>query len=212
MKRGFTLIELLIVVAIIAILAAIAVPNFMHAQVRAKLAGTVQSFRNLATVFEAYNADWNTYPPGTANNVEGYQMYAVLSTPISYTTTIYNMAHEEFYDYDRGGGTIRQDLYEVMWGTNDHVGFPPKPVAGTWASKTGMFDYNVPRDNWWIESIGPDRGDDSTRTTRYPSPGMSIRIYDPTNGLISDGDLFRVGGAFVPRWAEKFVSASYGAQ
>ena len=212
MQKAFTLIELLIVVAIISILAAIAVPNFLHAQMRAKLAGTIESFRNLATVFEAYNVDYNTYPPGTANNVEGYAMYSVLTTPVSYTQNIYSMAHEEFFDRRRTTATIPQEYYEVMWGTIDHIGFPPKPVAGSFASKTGMFDYNVYRDNWWIESIGPDRGDDSTRTTIYPSAGMNITAYDPTNGLYSNGDLFRVGGAYVPRWAERFLKATYGAQ
>ena len=210
MKRAFTLIELLIVVAIISILAAIAVPNFLHAQTRAKLAATLEDFRNLATVFEAYNVDSNTYPPGTANSVEGYAMYTVLTTPVPYTQNIYSMAHEQFYDRRRQVAT-GQEYYEVMWGTIDHIGFPPKPVAGSFASKTGMFAYNVARDNWWIESIGPDRGDDSYRTTIYPSAGMSITAYDPTNGLYSDGDLFRVGGAYIPRWAERYLKASYGA-
>ena len=65
--RAFTLIELLIVVLIIAILAAIAVPNFLEFQTRAKVARVKADLRTLATGIEAYRADFNAYPEGTDN-------------------------------------------------------------------------------------------------------------------------------------------------
>ena len=61
--KGFTLIELLIVVAIIAILAAIAVPNFLEAQTRAKVARVKADMRTLATALESYYVDHNNYVP-----------------------------------------------------------------------------------------------------------------------------------------------------
>ena len=67
--RAFTLIELLIVVAIIAILAAIAVPNFLAAQTRSKVAKTQSDFRTLATGLESYRIDHNEYPINTYSNV-----------------------------------------------------------------------------------------------------------------------------------------------
>ena len=63
MKKGFTLIELLIVVAIIAILAAIAVPNFLEAQTRAKVSRVLSDMRTVNTALETYKIDNNKYPP-----------------------------------------------------------------------------------------------------------------------------------------------------
>src|SRR5687767_11253654 len=60
--RAFTLIELLIVVAIIAILAAIAVPNFLEAQTRAKVSRARADMRTEATALEMYRLDSNMYP------------------------------------------------------------------------------------------------------------------------------------------------------
>jgi general secretion pathway protein G len=60
-KRAFTLIELLIVVAIIAILAAIAVPNFLEAQTRSKVSRAKADLRSMATAVESYYVDNNEY-------------------------------------------------------------------------------------------------------------------------------------------------------
>ena len=62
-RGAFTLIELLIVVAIIGILAAIAIPNFLEARVRAKVASVRSDMRTLGMAAEMYAADHNEYPP-----------------------------------------------------------------------------------------------------------------------------------------------------
>jgi len=63
-ERGFTLIELLIVVAIIAILAAILIPNFLRARAQSQVSATKGNMKNLATALESYFVDKNSYPAG----------------------------------------------------------------------------------------------------------------------------------------------------
>jgi prepilin-type N-terminal cleavage/methylation domain-containing protein len=60
-RKGFTLIELLIVVVIIGILAAIAIPKFSTTKEKAYVAAMKSDLRNLGTAQEAYFSDFNTY-------------------------------------------------------------------------------------------------------------------------------------------------------
>ncbi len=81
---GFTLIELLIVVIILAILIAIAVPSYLAMKDRAREAGTESEMRNIVTAIEIYHADKNVYPPTSsgkafAAHLEGYMDHPPLS-------------------------------------------------------------------------------------------------------------------------------------
>jgi len=66
-EKGFTLIELLIVVAIIGIIAAIAIPNLLNAIDRGKQKRTMADMRSIGTAIESYAVDNNFYPKGMSN-------------------------------------------------------------------------------------------------------------------------------------------------
>ena len=73
--KGFTLIELLIVVAIIGIIAAIAIPNLLNAIQRGKQKRTMSDLRSIGTAVESYQVD-NGFPPKVASGaVSGLAAY-----------------------------------------------------------------------------------------------------------------------------------------
>jgi type IV pilus assembly protein PilA len=87
-KKGFTLIELLIVVVIIGILAAIAIPKFANTKEKAFVASMKSDLRNLITAQEAYYADNSSnYAQGTTNLGTNFAASPGVTVTLSNVTT-----------------------------------------------------------------------------------------------------------------------------
>jgi type IV pilus assembly protein PilA len=96
-RKGFTLIELLIVVVIIGILAAIAIPKFANTKEKAYIASMKSDLRNLVTAEEAFFADSVKYTTGigtgglTFNVTSGNGTPTIQKTADGWTATLTNM-------------------------------------------------------------------------------------------------------------------------
>ena len=210
--RAFTLIELLIVVAIIAILAAIAVPNFLEAQVRAKVARVVADMRSMATGIETYRIDNNKYiirngdwqsappapdyiPPATTKvydpDVPGARVgLKMMTTPISYLSTI---------PVDVFNTQIRAK-FEAYPGTSAGLDYwDDYQLQATRKSLNPIKGQGVGREGFALLSVGPDQFvglNSSAANPDYPAETLAIRntmryLYDPTNGTNSAGNVYR---------------------
>lgn len=188
-KRGFTLIELLIVVAIIAILAAIAVPNFLEAQTRAKVSRAKADIRSVATALESYRIDWNWYPlSGTrvmtiaGQAVDTAHLNFTLSTPVAYMTDINIVDPFNTQENLVFARTFRYVNIDETYGP-------------TYVSLPSFYEaYQAAHGKWLLSSDGPDRAfgpSTSTAPTQPPSLFWAAVIYDPTNGTVSSGDVIR---------------------
>jgi prepilin-type N-terminal cleavage/methylation domain-containing protein len=113
-KEGFTLIELMIVIAIIGILAAIAIPQFSAYRTRSYNSSAQADVRNLATAQEAYYVDFSTYATGVSalsGSSYGYMQSGNVTVSVNgnqtnYTITGYHTSGDKTYTLTGPGGTI----------------------------------------------------------------------------------------------------------
>ncbi len=211
-RSAFTLIELLIVVAIIAILAAIAVPNFLEAQTRSRISRAMNDLRTISVAMESYRIDNNSYIPRRSDAGMGRSgdigEIRKLTTPIAYCSAVPDDVFLMIAGQPQSEYRIYTPGYRVS--TVNTVGY--------------VSDYQVyPHTAWMTWSIGPDlltnaggyrtlpviianegsnppgigkdkNGEYITSNNTYT--GMR---YDATNGTISYGDIYRHEGEAITR-------------
>ena len=184
MKRlkGFTLIELLIVVAIIAILAAIAVPNFLEAQVRAKVSRAMNDLRTCAVAIESYAVDNLRHPigmneganmnPPLWSKLDTNPLWGRLTTPVAYLTTVYNDPFVE--KVGRGAVGSRNP--------NQRAYFYNRNTPGGSLYRHGFL--------WQNYSHGPDGKAGAPWLGAMVNSNEPNNVYDSTNGTKSYGIIY----------------------
>jgi len=168
--RGFTYIELMVVMGVLALLAAIAIPNFMEAQTRADVSRSVADLTALSHALESYRIDEEMYPLNQKGLIPDDALVG-LTTPISYIMTL-----PRFPDYAAKKEYRLPPVY-----INLGQVFPPenpymRPHAG------GMAVYSISWD-----------GPDGERSLKVEDDEPEYIIYDPTNGTRSGGDVVLFG-------------------
>jgi general secretion pathway protein G len=122
-ERGFTLVELMVVVAIIALLAAIVIPNYVHARAQAAVSQSEANIKQIATSLELYYADNQAYPAGAGATVAPALFGANSASYMTATPT--NAVGHKPYSYTAQAGAGGQPSYMI----NDAGPYDPATLA-----------------------------------------------------------------------------------
>ncbi len=184
-RKGFTLIELLIVVAIIAILAAIAVPNFLEAQVRAKVSRSKNDQRSIATAIEAYVVDNGDVPSGRPTYFWSGPALAFLTSPVAFMTSV----PQDVFRLKGGRRGVNADNSTTYEYASINNGTPKTTNPNALVYSRGY--------KWVLMGVGPARLYSFPGAwfliagMGTPGPNQETTVYDPTNGTSSRGWIVR---------------------
>lgn len=214
-KLGFTLIELLIVIAIILILISIALPNFLEAQVRAKITNAMGEMRSIESAVSAYSQDWKRNPRDGFElpSISGYypeenpRIWVQLTTPIKYFSTIpqdeFHSAYKDTNNLQRSEKHQTYRYYAAWWRCKALNGTPAERSEKCTKLPAGNNYDSDFLGKWIIWSPGPNRIHDFGEWAMYKkyyqagyAPEVTKArafVYLPTNGTISDGDIVKWG-------------------
>ena len=172
-------------------LAAIAVPNFLEAQTRSKLARVKADMRTLTTALESYGVDNNTYPDAKAFFTPmPSQRFNALTTPIAYITS---PPRDPFM---RHTGNSYEDSIRAVDSDEPLDVYLYNPATNQFGP--GAIDNKINRMSWSITSGGPDRIIEfpyyAFADTFIQSGSHILYVYDASNGTVSKGEIFRRGG------------------
>jgi prepilin-type N-terminal cleavage/methylation domain-containing protein len=175
LSSGFTLIELLIVIAIILILIAIALPNFLEAQTRTLMVKATSELRTISQALEQYYGDFRFYPMRTTPRGRSWPSgLNNLTTPVQY------MHPAKLPD------PFPEEPYYVLYRY-----WPIRPDGF-------IQDNTAPsnKDSHWylLSSNGPDHKFDAFAETLRGAGFFRDIVYSPTNGTKSLGNVWRRGG------------------
>ena len=180
-RRAFTLIELLIVIAIILILIAIALPNFLEAQIRAKVAKSKGDMRSLHTALETYYLDWEIYPEESEDHIttssEGLGLLK-LTSPIRYINAI---PEDPFAGFDTEASLILYESGGMEVGARNALG----------GAYRGCRECLI---TWVMWTQGPNGHQEIWAENPHFDTDRDVRSYSPTNGTKSRGSIYVWGG------------------
>jgi len=154
-EKGFTLIELMIVVAIIGILAAIAIPNFLKFQARAKQSEAKQNLGAIFTSYTSYFADNGNYPTAASITISGttYNCLSVADwSPTGRLRYTYNCMGSDVYWTGWDTGTAIVTLCSVPFGQTGGLTATSTVNAFTIAA-CGNVDNDSYVDEWTLNDL-----------------------------------------------------------
>jgi len=212
---GFTVIELLIVIVIISIIAAIAVPNLMSANIRARVSGVKADMGSIAIALEDYKVDYGKYPKDPRfSRSTPYALDIIAESnqafdgkddtnpdendAIGLGYLVYPEAGVEPRYLKRIAGDPFNNNGEEDWdGSSGAHNHHYLYYTGKWDSVSGTSVECAAGDSpqyWALVSWGPDKDEN---VTSYEDAKDAVNngtdLYDPDNGITSSGDIVIIG-------------------